>query len=263
MNLAYVLITLAMLVTIILIKKSDNKLNIFSQIIITSLLFACYNMIICYIFSLIKLPITLLTLLVPNLIVLIIGIIKVIKDKKIQSFFIDKKDIIFILLVLIVILPIAYKQYVNIDNIKYYTTDAREHYNVSKLFYQNDTLLINTDSYQGFMPFTYANEGIIYKILAPVIGEFNLYKVFIISDVLIWAMSMIMFYLLLKDKATSWIKYIIICIACVIFVLGYPLNSMLTGFHYLQVGVNLILATIFIMNNNELYKKWKRNRKME
>ena len=80
--------------------------------------------------------------------------------------FVDKKDIIFILLTLIVILPIAYKQYGNIDNIKYYTTDAREHYNVSKLFYQNDTLLINTDSYQGFMPFTYANEGIIYKILA-------------------------------------------------------------------------------------------------
>jgi len=257
MNIIYTLITITLFVVIILIKKSEEKLNIFKQMIITTILFSCYNMLVCYIFSLMKLPITLITLSIANLMILIIGLIKLIKDKQIQHYFVDKKDIIYIFLVLIVILPIAYKQYGNVDSIKYYTTDARVHYNASKLFYNYETLLINTNEYQGFMPFTYANEGIIYKLIAPIIGEFNLYKVFIVSDILICATSMILFYLLLKDKADSWIKYIIICIACVIFVLGYPLNSMLTGFHYLQVGVNLILTTMLVMNISKLDKRYK------
>lgn len=108
------------------------------------------------------------------------------------------------------------------------------------------------------MPFTYINEGIIYKILAPIIGEFNLYKIFIVSDVLIWTMSIVIFYLLLKEKANTWAKFIIICIASIIFVLGYPLNSMLTGFHYLQVGINLILCSIFVINIEKLTNTWKR-----
>ena len=258
MNIIYAIITAILLIVTILIKKTDKKLNIFSQIVITMVLFACYNMLVCYIFSLVRLPITLLYLSIVSVAIITVEIVKILKDKQIQKYYIDKKDIIFVLLVLVVILPIANKQYGNIDSIKYYSTDARAHYYASKLFYQNETLLINTNEYQGFMPFTYANEGIVYKILAPIIGEFNLYKVFILSDILIWAISIIIFYLLLKENANTWLKYIIICVACIIFALGYPLNSMLTGFHYLQSGINLILSAILIMNMEEINKNWKR-----
>lgn len=258
MNIIYAIITAILLIVTILIKKSDKKLNIFSQVLVITVLFACYNMLVCYIFSLIRLPITLLSLSIVSIIIITVEIVKILNDKQTQKYYIDKKDIIFILLVLAVILPIAYKQYGNIDSIKYYTTDARAHYYASKLFYQNETLLINTNEYQDFMPFTYANEGIVYKVLAPIIGEFNLYKVFILSDILIWLTAIIIFYLLLKENADTWLKYIIICVACIIFALGYPLNSMLTGFHYLQVGINLILSTILIMNMKEITKNWKR-----
>ena len=258
MNIIYAIITAILLIVTILIKKTDKKLNIFSQIVITMVLFTCYNMLVCYIFSLVKWPITLLLLSMVSVIIITAEIVKILKDKQIQKYYIDKKDIIFVLLVLVVILPIANKQYGNIDSIKYYSTDARAHYYASKLFYQNETLLINTNEYQGFMPFAYANEGIAYKILAPIIGEFNLYKVFILSDILIWVTAIIILYLLLKKNADTWIKYIIICIVCIIFALGYPLNNMLTGFHYLQVGINLILSTILIMNMEEITKNWKR-----
>lgn len=258
MNIIYAILTIILLIVIIMIKKSDEKLNIFSQSTITTILLSCYNMLICYIFNLAKLPITLFTLSIVNVIIIIIGIIKMLKDKQIQKYYLDKRDIIFILIVLAVTVPIACKQYGNIDSIKYYTTDATAHYNASKLFYQNEKLLTNNKEYQNFMPFTYINEGIIYKILAPITGEFNLYKIFTISDILIWAMSIVIFYLLLKEKANTWVKFIIICITSVIFALGYPLNSMLTGFHYLQVGVNLILSSIFIVNMNKLTKVWKR-----
>lgn len=215
-------------------------------------------MLICYILNLLKLPITLFALSIGNIIIIIAEIIKILKDKQIQKYYIDKKDIIFIIIFLATIIPIAHEQYGNIDSIKYYTTDANVHYHASKLFYQNEKLLISNNEYQNFMPFTYTNEGIIYKTLAPIIGEFNLYKIFIISDILIWAMSMIIFYLLLKEKSHTWLKFIIICIACIIFALGYPLNSMLTGFHYLQVGVNLTLSSIFIISMDKINRKWKR-----
>lgn len=258
MNIIYAIITAILLIVTILIKKTDKKLNIFSQIVVTVVLFACYNMLVCYIFSLVRLPITLLSLSIASVIIITAEIVKILKDKQIQKYYIDKKDIIFLLLVLAVILPIIHKQYGNIDSIKYYSTDARAHYYASKFFYQNETLLINTNEYQSFMPFTYANEGIAYKMLVPIIGEFNLYKVFILSDILIWSMAIIIFYLLLKENADTWLKYIIICIVCIIFALGYPLNSMLTGFHYLQVGINLILSAILIMNMEEINKNWKR-----
>lgn len=258
MNIIYAIITIILLIETIMIKKSDEKLNIFNQVVITTILLACYNMLICYIFNLVKLPITLFTLSIANVIIIIIEVIKMLKDKQIQKYYLDKKDIIFILIVLSVIVPIACKQYGNIDSIKYYATDATSHYNASKLFYQSEKLLINNKEYQSFMPFTYINEGIIYKILAPIIGEFNLYKIFIISDILIWAMSIVIFYLLLKEKANTWVKFIIICITSIIFTLGYPLNSMLTGFHYLQVGTNLILCSIFIINMEKLTNTWKR-----
>lgn len=135
MNIIYAIITIILLIETIMIKKSDEKLNVFSQVIITTILLSCYNMLICYIFNLVKLPITLFTLSIANVIIIIIEIIKMLKDKQIQKYYLDKKDIIFILIVLSVIVPIACKQYGNMDSIKYYTTDVTAHYNASKLFY--------------------------------------------------------------------------------------------------------------------------------
>lgn len=258
MNIIYIITIIIVYVLSILIKKSENKINIFSQIILNGVLYTCYNMLVCLILTYCNIPITMISLVIINLFIIVIEIYKIVKDKAIQKFYIDKKDIIFTIILLVTIVLIANKQYGKLDNIKYYTTDAREHYNVSVEFYKSQTLLIKTDNYQGFMPFTYSNEGIIYKALAPIIGEFDLYKIFIFSDLVITSTAMLGFYLLVKDKNISWMKFIIMCIASVIFVLGYPLNSMLTGFHYLQVGVNLILFAVYIMKIDNIDKNWKR-----
>lgn len=257
MNIIYIITTLILYVLVLILKKSEQKLNICAQTIVTFVLYTCYNLLTCYILTFINIPINMISLTIVNILLIVITTIKIIKDKQIQKFFIDKKDIIFLIVLLIIATAIVHKQYGNIDNIKYYSTDAREHYNASKLFYKANSLMIKQDSYEGFMPYVYTNEGLIYKALEPIIGEFNLYKVFIISDTCIWILAPIIFYLLMKKKANTWIKFGIISIASIIYALGYPLNSMLTGFHYLQAGINLILLAWLIIQENDMKSKYK------
>ena len=186
MNIIYIIATLILYIQTLILKKSEQKLNICKQAVITFVMFTCYNLLTCYILTFINIPINMINLTAVNIALTVLIMIKIIRDKQIQKFYIDKKDIIFFILLLITATLITHKQYGNIDNIKYYTTDAREHYNVSKLFYKANSLMIKQGMYEGFMPYVYANEGIIYKALAPIIGEFDLYKVFIISDICIW-----------------------------------------------------------------------------
>ena len=257
MNIIYIITTLILYVLVLILKKSEQKLNICAQTIVTFVLYTCYDLLTCYILTFINIPINMISLTIANILLIVITTIKIIKDKQIQKFFIDKKDIIFLIVLLIIATAIVHKQYGNIDNIKYYSTDAREHYNVSKLFYKANSLMIKQGMYEGFMPYVYANEGIIYKALAPIIGEFNLYKVFIISDICIWISAPAILYLLMKEKANTWIKFIIISIASIIYALGYPLNSMLTGFHYLQAGINLILLVWLVIQENNVKSSYK------
>ena len=257
MNIIYIITTLILYVLVLILKKSEQKLNICAQTIVTFVLYTCYDLLTCYILTFINIPINMISLTIANILLIVITTIKIIKDKQIQKFFIDKKDIIFLIVLLIIATAIVHKQYGNIDNIKYYSTDAREHYNASKLFYKTNSLMIKQDSYEGFMPYVYTNEGLIYKALEPIIGEFNLYKVFIISDTCIWILAPIIFYLLMKKKANTWIKFGIISIASIIYALGYPLNSMLTGFHYLQAGINLILLVWLVIQENNVKSSYK------
>ncbi len=257
MNLIYIITTIVLYMLILLLKKSESKLNIFAQIILTFIIYTCYNLLTCYILTVANIPISMISLTAVNLAVITTVITKIVKDKKIQENFLDKKDIIFFTILLIGTTLIIHKQYGNIDNIKYYTTDACEHYNTSKLFYDSNSLLVKQETHQGFMPFVYTNEGIIYKAFSSITGEFNLYKIFIISDVCIWVLAPIIFYLLMKKRANTWIKFAIICIASGIYALGYPLNSMLTGFHYLQAGINLILTMWLVIQENKLQKCYK------
>ena len=61
----------------------------------------------------------------------------------------------------------------------------------------------------------------------------------------------------MKKKANTWIKFGIISIASIIYALGYPLNSMLTGFHYLQAGINLILLVWLVIQENNVKSSYK------
>ena len=255
MNIFYIIETIILFLIILLVKKSEQKLNAIKSILYVITFIGCFNLLSSLGLSYFKIPITLEALSILNGILLLGILIKIIKDKEIQKYYIDLKDVVFAIIAICLVIPIAIKAYGSLDKICYITTDAKVHFSMSKAFYAQDTVFIKDKI--GFMPFLYVNEGILYKVFTPIIGEFNLYKIFLLSDILIWFVSIITFYFVLKNRKNNLLEHLIIYILSIVFALGYPLNSMLTGFHYLQSGINMILLLTILFKEERLNEKWK------
>lgn len=90
MGIVYLISLLMLIIAFMLIKKTENKLNILSFTGITLVCMFIFNALICYILTFIRIPITLLTLSITNLTLTIIISILIYKQKEIQKYKIDK-----------------------------------------------------------------------------------------------------------------------------------------------------------------------------
>lgn len=81
---------------------------------------------------------------------------------------------------------------------------------------------------------------------------------FIICEIVKLILSGILFYLVINKFIKNKFQTIIAIIFGVIYMVGYPLNGMLSGFVYLQMAVNIVNAIIIvIINENEMSNKMK------
>lgn len=258
MNIIYLITVFVMIILHILIYKKEEKQNLLKWIAITIVINFCYNIFICVILSFIKIPSTLLTLSILNIIINIILGIKIYKDKKIQKYGITKIDILALIIMGVIVVAITIKQYGIPMNIKHEITDATVHYFVADEFYHNSELLFNGNSdvldlwnVDFFMPGAYINTGILFKIFSGVISETYFYQLYFIFDISIWLLSGILMYVFLSKN-----KKIVPLIFSIIYMLGYPLNSLLSGFSYLSLTLDIIIV-ILIVNREEMNKYYK------
>lgn len=84
-----------------------------------------------------------------------------------------------------------------------------------------------------------------FSLVAPVIDMIYFYKVFIIMQVLFFALSGLMMYTLLK-AVCSQLNIAVICILLFFYQCGYPLSNLIYGFSYLGIGV-ISTCLVFIM----------------
>ena len=95
MGIFYVLTVAVMLAVFVLFKKSENKLNLVNQIILSVVCYLGFNILVCMIFGCLNITTNLLFLSIADLLVSAGLGFKIYKDKKIQSFEIRIRDIIF------------------------------------------------------------------------------------------------------------------------------------------------------------------------
>ncbi len=260
MKIIYIIITLALFITFLLLKKTEKKQNVLFWISATAVLFIPYNVITSYILTVIGLKCTLFSLAVVNALVLTILLISMLRKREIQKYYIKVKDIISVTLLLTLVVVIAYKQYGFPLQIKYETTDPGVHYNAAKTFYEQKVLLCKSEqtsyyNFKTFMPAAYVNTGILMQIFSGILDEVDMYMIYIIFDLIILFLIGVMFYLTITNETKEVIKSIIATILSIIFVLAYPLNSMLFGFAYLSVSLLLIITIIAMsryLKNNEM-----------
>lgn len=254
MNVIYILTIVLIISLHMLLYKKEEKQNFFSWLIVTIGLFFCYNICICVIISFVKIKSTLVTLSIINCITIFLLGLKIYKDKKIQKYNINKMDIISVIVILITVCVIAIKQYGIPMNVKNSITDASTHYWVADEFYNYSMLLIEDNSdvlgffdERAFMPDSYINTGILFKIFSPIIEETYFCKLFIVFETFMWCLSGLLMYVLLSNNKKEEKQKFLPLIFSLIYMLGYPLNTLLSGFSYLQMGLNIIICIIFVM----------------
>lgn len=247
------LITITLIyVLFMLIHKTDKKQNIILWFSISCILILCYNILVCLVYTFLGVLCTLVNLSIFNIIFIIILTVMLIKTKKIQKYYVKAIDIIFSMIMLIIVIFIAYKQYGFPFNIKYITTDGSSHYYFAEYFYEKSTLLFkeNNDSLGIYgtrfrLPGAYINEGICFKLFDNVMLRID---VFILFDLGILYLASILFYFLLKVSIKQNKKAnMLACIFAFLYMVGYPLNSMLYGYVYLSLALDIIIAFLILM----------------
>ena len=246
MGIIYAISIIYLFITIILYKKSEEKISFLKFFSISIVCFLCWNTLICFIMSTIGIPISFISLSCVNIVLGSIFLFFIIKKKDIQKYSLELKNIIAVGIIAIVCIILTILNLGNKIEIKYVATDAAVHFAAAKDFYKNDALLDkveDTDVSSQFMIAAYVNTGILFKLTAPIVGECNLYKIFILFDVFSMLLLAVLVYCAVEKVIKSNIKFILSLIMIVFFMIGYPLNSFVCGYVYLQLGL-IIIATI-------------------
>ena len=240
MEIIYIFTVIFLLVSTLLIKKSEKERNILLSITITTIVFTIYNILIAFLFSIIKIPCNLLVLSIANTIIASILTFLIIKKKEKQKYYIRIKDIVCLIVLLVVIISIGLTNYKVPMQIKYQTTDPAVHYEFAKDFYNTKTL-----KWDSNMPAAAVNTAILFDTFDFVVQEDSFYVLFILFDLGILFLIGAVFYLGIIAKIKSIKISIITFILGVIFLCGYPLNSVIFGYSYLTVGI-LYLVTLIV-----------------
>lgn len=260
-SIVYGISVIFIFVMFMLLKKSDKQISVIKTIVIGIALLICYNAFICFILGEFKIHISLYLLGVINFIVGALLLIPTIKSKSIQTYYCNVQDIVATVIVLIITLVLSYLNFGGELHIKYIMTDAAAHFSAAREFYEYGTTVnnIENEAVSGqFMMGAYTNTGILMKVFGPVIGEMNIYMIFTLFDIcMLFIMGMSLYVAVDKLINKKW-KFILSMFMILFFMAGYPYNSMICGYVYLQIGVLLIsiIMTILSLFEEGISKKF-------
>ena len=250
MEILYIVSVIILLLSFILRKKSDKEIDIVGFVCTSIVLLFCYNTFICYVLTFLVIPIKLWILALINIAFSLILLIPIIKNKEIQKYTLTKMDLIYVSIIVIVILIIAYLNFGFPFDVNYISADPSHHYLTSIKFAKEDTLMHNAkiDKVYGDLgvrkPASYVNSGLLMKCLCEENNLIDYYHVFCGFGIFTLTLIGTTLFSALKKYAKKKEHTFWACIIALIFTLGYPLNSLLFGFEYLTLGLLIICAII-------------------
>ena len=256
MNIIYILTSLALIISYLLLNKSEKKENLIHSVIISVILFLTYNIFITQVMFFVHFESTLLNLAIVNIAFSAVFITKEIKTKTIQKYYINKLDIIAVIIILGLAITIVIMNYGTNIAVKHAVTDAATHYFASDDFYRYSTLFSRESSdtikwlnTPYLMTGAYVNTGIFLKLFKGIIDETFLVKLYFIFDMFIWMLSGLLMYTALSTNFKNKKHQILALVLTIFYMLAYQLNSLFAGFSYLGVGLDIIIGIIIIMKS--------------
>lgn len=260
MGIIYLISVLILLISFILVKKSEKEIEIISFICVSIVLLFCYNTLICFILTFFTIHIKLWLLTVINILISLLFGVKILKNKEIQKYVFNKIDIIYICLITLVVIAVSYVNFGFPFDVKYETGDPSVHYLTSVKFAEEETLMPNAEKDEVYgdlsvrKPMSYVNSGLLMKCFGNKSELMSYYNIFATFSIITLLLTGIALYSTLKHFSKNKEQNIFAFIVSVLCLLGYPLNSFLFGFEYLSMGL-LVLCVIIDMvyyNDNKL-----------
>lgn len=256
MGILYLSTILLLLISFLVVKKTDKKINISIMLALSLILLLCYNALICYLLTLFKIPISLWLLAIINIIIATILFVYAIKSKNIQSYKVVYSDFIYITILAIIVFVVCIFNFNYPFEIKYECEDSAIHFGAAKTFAKSSHIANqDTDKLFNYTTFkfgSYVNSGLLMKAVSQFVPQTRYYTVFIWFEIFILFISAYVMYACLSHFSKDTWKRILAYIVSIIYVLGYPLNSLLFGFEYLSMSLVIISAIILTM---ELFKR--------
>lgn len=253
MGIFYILTVITLIISFLLIKKSDKKLNIINWLVLSFIIYLAYNIVVCLFFGMIGIHTDLLFLSILN--ILISSVLDIFTLKKIgkQEFYFRKRDILAVILIFCITLLIGIKQYHPFDGtVATASVDGPMHFSAATNFANNNIILPKIDNQTGYnfltmQPGAYVNTGILMNVMRSVFGESAKdYKTFKCFEMAIFTLNTLAFYMLISSKLDTKYKFGIGCVFVVLFSLAYPYTSLLYGFSYLSLAM-VFITTMFYL----------------
>ena len=259
MGIIYIVTTIVLILSFLLYKKSEEKLNIVEWIILSIITYLGYNIAICMIFGNLGIHTNLIFLSIVNILVSIYPCYRFFKKKEKQKFYLEKLNLIPVICIFLISILVGIKQYKPAEySVATASVDGPMHYSAAVHFADNMIILSKIDNQTGYNFLTmqtgaYINTGIQMSIFRSILGEkakdFITFKYFEMEIFTLCAMSL--FLMVCKYSNTKY-KTIISSIITCIYVFAYPYTSLLYGFSYLGVGV--VFCTTF-MYLSKIYRQ--------
>ena len=250
MNIVFFVSCILLIISFLLIKRNDKKSNLLKWILLSIVIFFCYNSFVVFLLSLFNIVAFEWVRLIIN--VLLIGCFSfmIYRKKEIQQYYIKVTDVIISILLVVSVLLISNWHFKN-NNFYFETTDPSVHFSWAERFFEKPTLGMDMDEHlfyssNSFDLFSaYVSAGTVFEFFGSknVIDHLNLFVVF---EVGVLILSCLMLYFsIVKDKS-KWYIRVLSGILSLVYILGYPLNNLIFGFHYLGLSILLINAIIVL-----------------
>jgi hypothetical protein len=245
-----------MITGFMMVKKSENKQNIIEWIFLSVMLFACYNGIVAVLYTAVRLPIDLFTLMFANLAVGVCMIIQVIKSGERQKYKLFPADLVIMAVLAAICVSVFVRDFGGTAfNIRYETADPAVHFAFAEQFYEHSQLSIKeitlpalvTDGTRGTAGplLNYVNVGITFKFCDGLVNRLCFYKIFILTDIVkLFFCGLAFYYCVRRYLGNKLGMYIFALPALAYYLLGYPLNAVVFGFPELLMCIIMICGVI-------------------
>lgn len=236
----YVMSALILLSGFYFFPKSKQSLNGIVWVPLSIITFLCSNAFFTAIINLVSIPINLISMGCVNLILALALWFYIFKKRCIQKHYYKIFDLIAFIVIVGVAVFFGLLQFGANLQIHYETSDPSVHMQMAMD-------VVNNQSVVTGMLFAPVNNALFISVFAPFTTLLHYFKLFILSDFIMFALSGLMFYAAIRQFSKNNFMKICGIGMTILYMLGYPLNNMVFGFVYLGIGVTII-AFIGIMS---------------